>query len=912
VDGTPPEPFQLLSPEDSAWTADRRPTFSWTPSTDSGSLLEEYQLYIDGSLAEDNIDPGTTSLELSYNLPDGSHEWYVMAIDSAGNTRQSEQTWTVRVDNTGPNSFSLVSPANYVWTSDSTETFVWTATSDGGIGLSAYELNVEITYGGSYRAIQVHKDSTRYTLKESEALSHGNHRWYVRAIDLLGNDTQTSSRTLRVDLEPPVPFNLSTPADSDYVTFPTPNFSWENSSDAGSGLSHYQLWIDDQLNVDNVTTTTTAPSAPISEGPHSWFVRAIDNVGNARRSSEIRTVFGDWNSPEPFDLVSPADGDTVNERSPIFVWQRSHDSGTGVRKYQLWINGVLNRDNIPAADTTTTPAEPLADGDYTWFVKVFDGAGNSRSSTSIWSFTVYFIDNIAPEVFVISPNGGETLYTEETYELAWIVNDNVGLSDIALYYSIDSGNNWMLIDSSGALATAESYEWTIPNSPSQNCLFRVWASDSSNNRSYDDSDSFFTIADRIGPYVEVSRPQTGMRYLAGSQDTVRWIAKDNVGVVSLSVEFSSDGRESWSQISEVSPEDSLLLWSVPLINSQDCWVRARAWDADGNLGADSSGVFTINRPPLIIDLPDTSVLEDEPFSMLVVVQNVDPGDSLTFFDDSPMFQIGTETGEILFTPDNGDVGQHRILVWVSDGLDSDSTDFLLTVENVNDAPNVFSLISPTNGAMIDTLNPYLTWQEATDVDVGDSVWYVVRISADSLMSSPIREETVVNPHWRVDGGLEPNSQYFWDVCAIDRDSAVTFCQKVFRFNTSSTATGVVQEGNVFAPKDFILHQNYPNPFPLTPGWAGRQTGCRTGNSRTTIRYQLPKPSKVTIKIFNLFGQEIRTLVSEEKQAGYFTVHWDGKDSFGREVASGVYIYRIEACTDKQRSFVSTRKMLLLR
>jgi len=92
------------------------------------------------------------------------------------------------------------------------------------------------------------------------------------------------------------------------------------------------------------------------------------------------------------------------------------------------------------------------------------------------------------------------------------------------------------------------------------------------------------------------------------------------------------------------------------------------------------------------------------------------------------------------------------------------------------------------------------------------------------------------------------------------------------------------------PTTFALEQNYPNPF----------------NSETTIKYQLPEAGKVTLRIFNVLGQEVRTLVDGVKEAGYYEVHWDGLDNGGRSVSAGIYIYRIQAGEFKQ-----TRKMLFL-
>ena len=88
-----------------------------------------------------------------------------------------------------------------------------------------------------------------------------------------------------------------------------------------------------------------------------------------------------------------------------------------------------------------------------------------------------------------------------------------------------------------------------------------------------------------------------------------------------------------------------------------------------------------------------------------------------------------------------------------------------------------------------------------------------------------------------------------------------------------------------------LAQNYPNPF----------------NAVTCISYQLAQPAFVTLKVYNLSGQLVRTLVKEKKPAGWHSVRWDGRDSSGRAVASGIFFYHLTAS-----EFVTTRRMLLLR
>ncbi|MFC1555359.1 T9SS type A sorting domain-containing protein, partial [candidate division KSB1 bacterium] len=93
------------------------------------------------------------------------------------------------------------------------------------------------------------------------------------------------------------------------------------------------------------------------------------------------------------------------------------------------------------------------------------------------------------------------------------------------------------------------------------------------------------------------------------------------------------------------------------------------------------------------------------------------------------------------------------------------------------------------------------------------------------------------------------------------------------------------------PDEFVLEQNYPNPF----------------NPVTKIKYHVPVTSDAAIKIYNMLGQEVRTLVSKQHVAGSYEVLWDGKNNIGHSVTSGIYIYRLEA-----KDFVNTKRMILIR
>ncbi len=93
------------------------------------------------------------------------------------------------------------------------------------------------------------------------------------------------------------------------------------------------------------------------------------------------------------------------------------------------------------------------------------------------------------------------------------------------------------------------------------------------------------------------------------------------------------------------------------------------------------------------------------------------------------------------------------------------------------------------------------------------------------------------------------------------------------------------------PDRFALHQNYPNPF----------------NPTTTIRFDLPVAGKITLQIFNIKGELVRSLVAGTYSAGSYTVTWDGRDDRGISLASGVYFYQLTA-----KDFMATKKLLMIK
>ena len=107
----------------------------------------------------------------------------------------------------------------------------------------------------------------------------------------------------------------------------------------------------------------------------------------------------------------------------------------------------------------------------------------------------------------------------------------------------------------------------------------------------------------------------------------------------------------------------------------------------------------------------------------------------------------------------------------------------------------------------------------------------------------------------------------------------------YKRNPTGILVGI-ENTNSEIPKEFALYQNYPNPF----------------NPSTRIQFSVPHSSYVSLRVYNLMGQEVATLVSRELTPGKYNTQW-----FADQEASGIYFYRLEA-----GSFAETKKLILLR
>jgi hypothetical protein len=178
----------------------------------------------------------------------------------------------------------------------------------------------------------------------------------------------------------------------------------------------------------------------------------------------------------------------------------------------------------------------------------------------------------------------------------------------------------------------------------------------------------------------------------------------------------------------------------------------------------------------------------------------------------------------------------------------------------------------------------LTWDPPTQRD-NDVVQYAIYrgTSANFAPTSPLTMVKLATTY--LDASTSLGTTYYYRIGAIDNAGNVSDLSNVI----SLRATDVEKVAGL--PTDYNLEQNYPNPF----------------NPSTQIGFSLPAASYVKVGIYNVSGELVRTLVNDEMVAGVYRLTWNATDNEGRNVSSGVYIYRIQA-----EKFVTSKKMLLLK
>jgi flagellar hook assembly protein FlgD/DNA/RNA endonuclease YhcR with UshA esterase domain len=215
----------------------------------------------------------------------------------------------------------------------------------------------------------------------------------------------------------------------------------------------------------------------------------------------------------------------------------------------------------------------------------------------------------------------------------------------------------------------------------------------------------------------------------------------------------------------------------------------------------------------------------------------------------------------------------------------------------------FSLLAPANLARVvlnDTAQTVqFLWRAAVDLNGDQVIYQWLPVGSSAVVTGNAAKDTMLirtGKQLLTYLGAADSVNLKWTAIAKDPTNPPVYCKDTMTVKlVRGTITGV--NDRELIPTSFSLSQNYPNPF----------------NPSTTLRFGLPSAANVTLRVYDYLGREIATLMNEEHPAGYVQVVWNGTNTNGARVASGVYFYRIEAQPlGGGQAFVELKKMVLVK
>jgi hypothetical protein len=192
-------------------------------------------------------------------------------------------------------------------------------------------------------------------------------------------------------------------------------------------------------------------------------------------------------------------------------------------------------------------------------------------------------------------------------------------------------------------------------------------------------------------------------------------------------------------------------------------------------------------------------------------------------------------------------------------------------------PPIPTIASPSGATNVARLTTF-TWNASNG-----ATGYRVQVATDSTFTSIVTDTTVSGTNVKQGTPLAASTVHYWHVAASDNIFTTAFSATA-SFTTGTSLDAVIGTGAL--PKEFALLQNYPNPF----------------NPTTVIRYDVPKSSDVSIKVFDVLGREVATLVDARLAAGKYSVEFNAA-----RMASGAYFLRMSA-----DNYLKIQRMMLLK
>ena len=546
------------------------------------------------------------------------------------------------------------------------------------------------------------------------------------------------------------------------------------------------------------------------------------------------------------DLLNP--GNTTGTISqPIYGENQGYLIVTAVSGTEYQGSGILFKIKIKFKQVGSTDI----DLDPTYTNKFSGGA----QFTLIKGRATVSTTNLPPVFDAVSPKT-----VNEGQELKFTINA-VDPEGAPVTYSVVSkpeGSNFN--------ATTKEFSWTPTYKQAGNYTATFSASDGNSSATLNVS---ITVVDVNTPPQINAIPDKTIN--EGEQLTFEVIATDNEGDA---LTYSASNTPAGS---DFNPTTHIFSWKPTGKQAGDYTVTFSV----------SDGVFTssinvkikvldVNVAPVIQPIADKTVNTGQTLTFEVIATD-DDGDALTYgyIGSLPQGAIfDATTHKFNWKPTSTQAGDYEVTFFVYDGKLMATVTVKIKVIKVNSAP-VFTKWLPDTTISVHNVQVLFKYQyQASDPD-GDNVTFKLNSGPEgsTMTSSGLFQ-------W-IPKVTQAGQSFLVMVTISDGSLSETITSTL---STNPTIVGVEDNGSI--PTKFNLHQNYPNPF----------------NPTTAIKFEIPKESYVTLRVYNSIGKDVAELVNRELSAGQYQISFDAKD-----LPSGIYYYKLQA-----GEFTQTRKMLLVK